>query len=633
MMPDLPSTPARVGAAETPHIKTLTGLVTAVVVIAALRFGRTFLIPVTLAILLSFLMAPLVDLLGRARLGRHASVLLSAVIGLGLSVTVAGIIGAQVGSLAEELPKYQAALESKVERFQAVVIGSADNLIAKATSTVRRIGGDRESGGTASKPARTPATAAPKAGQGEPSEPSTFTFAQRLVAPILGPLETLGIVLVVTIFILLQREDLRDRLIRLCGTRDLHRTTTALDEAAHRLSRYFVAQFGLNLGAGIVVAIGLSIIGVPGAILLGVITSCLRFVPYVGVWMAAALALALAATGPDWSMLFWTLGLFVATDLLAGQVLEPWLYGRSTGLSPVAVIVAAIFWSGIWGPVGLILSTPLTLCLVILGRHVERLQFLDVLFGDKPPLTPATAFYQRLLADDPDSAIEQAEELLKSMSLVEYYDQVLMEGLRLARNDVLRGVIPPEHLARMRETLDDIVDGCGELAEPIETSEDVEAGPAATAGAPVLCVAGRGSFDDALSAILAQLLRRHGAAVETVNYARHPNRIQGSVELAAATGLCVVSMDAESPRAYLRVLVHRLHERAPLAALFIGLAPAESIQQNGRFPPAAGIATFSEYVQRLVQSAGEAGAQAVAASAPPRSQRDDDPMPAAVQRN
>ncbi|OZI30829.1 hypothetical protein CAL29_22910 [Bordetella genomosp. 10] len=629
-MPDSRLPLARVGAAETPHIKTLTGLVTAVVVIAALRFGRTFLIPVTLAILLSFLMAPLVDLLARARLGRHASVLLSALIGLGLSVTIAGIIGAQVGSLADELPKYQAALETKVERFQAVVIGGADNLISKATSTIKRIGGDQGPGNASSKPARTSAATAPKAAPSEPAESTTLIFAQRLVAPILGPLETLGIVLIVTIFILLQREDLRDRLIRLCGTSDLHRTTTALDEAAHRLSRYFVAQFGINLGAGVMVAIGLSIIGVPGAILLGVMAACLRFVPYIGIWIAAVLALALAATGPDWSMLFWTLGLFVAVDLLAGQVMEPWLYGRSTGLSPVAVIVAAIFWSGIWGPVGLILSTPLTLCLVILGRHVERLQFLDVLFGDKPPLTPATTFYQRLLADDPDSAIEQAEELLKTMSLVDYYDKVMMEGLRLARNDVLRGVIPPEHLARMKETVDDIVDGCGELAEPVEAPETADAGPMPPAGAPVLCIAGRGSFDDALSAVLAQLLRRHGIVVDTANYARHPNRIQGNMELGEVDRLCVVSMDAESPRAYLRVLVHRLHESAPRATLLIGLAPAESVQESGRFPPATGIATFSEYVQRLVHT--EWGGQPEARPPPAlSSERHDDPMPAAVQ--
>ncbi|OZI26014.1 hypothetical protein CAL26_01260 [Bordetella genomosp. 9] len=601
MPSDSPPPVARLGATEASLLRTLTGLVTAVIVIAGLRFGRALLIPVTLAILLSFLIAPLVGLLSRARLGRHASVLLSALIGLGLSVTVAGIIGAQVGSLASELPKYQAALESKVDRFQAVVIGGADRLISGATSAIKRIGGGHGSADVSSSHARPAANAAPKATQADPAELSTLSFAQRLVAPILGPLETLGIALVVTVFILLQREDLRDRLIRLCGTRDLHRTTTALDEAAHRLSRYFVAQFGINLGAGLVVAIGLSIIGVPGAILLGVITSCLRFVPYIGVWMAAILALALAATGPDWSMLFWTLGLFLAVDLLAGQVMEPWLYGRSTGLSPVAVIIAAIFWSGMWGPVGLILSTPLTLCLVILGRHVEQLQFLDILFGDKPPLTPATTFYQRLLADDPDSAIEQAEELLKSMSLAQYYDGVLVEGLRLARNDALRGVIPPERLTRMKETLDDILDGCVELAQPIPPAAAIAAHARPDTGAQVLCIAGRGIFDEALSTVLVQLLHREGIAAGTATYARHPDTLAGNIEIGATSEICIISMDAESPRAYLRVLVHRLHERAPLATLSIGLGATEAGDERGHFPPAIGIATLGEYLRRLAR--------------------------------
>lgn len=216
-----------------------------------------------------------------------------------------------------------------------------------------------------------------------------------------------------------------------------------MNEAASRLSRYFVAQFGVNLGVGLVISLGLTVIGVPGALLFGVLTALLRFLPYVGTWIGALLALTLAATGPDWSMLLWTVALFALTDLVTSQVIEPVLYGHSTGLSPVAVIVAAIFWSWIWGPLGLVLSTLLTLCLVILGRHVEKLEFLEVLLGDRPPLAASANFYQQILADDPDEAHKQAELLMTEMSLLDYHDTVLLEGLQLAHADMMRGVILP----------------------------------------------------------------------------------------------------------------------------------------------------------------------------------------------
>ena len=197
-------------------------------------------------------------------------------------------------------------------------------------------------------------------------------------------------------------------------------------------------------------AIGLAGIGVPGALLFGVVAALLRFVPYIGIWIAALLAVCLAAAiQPQWTMAVWTLVLFVVVDLVAGQVAEPYLYGRRSGLSPLAVVVAAIFWSWLWGPVGLVLSTPLTLCLVTLGRYADRLNFLTILLGDQPALTPAQTFYQRLLADDPHEAIVQADRLLGEMSVVDYYDQVALEGLRLARNDALRGVLTAEQLVRL----------------------------------------------------------------------------------------------------------------------------------------------------------------------------------------
>ena len=243
-----------------------------------------------------------------------------------------------------------------------------------------------------------------------------------MLAPIVSPITTLGIVLVVVIFLLMQREDLRDRLIRLFGSNDLHRTTLAMDDAASRLSTYFLTQLGINAAFGVIVGLGLWAIGLPSPILWGVVATLLRFVPYVGSAISALLPIALAAAvSPGWTMVIWTVALFGVVETLIGQVIEPLLYGHSTGLSPVAVIVSALFWAWLWGPIGLILSTPFTVILVVLGRHVEHLEFLDVLLGDRPALTPVENFYQRILAGDPDEARDQAEKLLKDRPLVAYY--------------------------------------------------------------------------------------------------------------------------------------------------------------------------------------------------------------------
>ncbi|MFC7610555.1 AI-2E family transporter [Teichococcus aestuarii] len=237
--------------------------------------------------------------------------------------------------------------------------------------------------------------------------------------------------MVVTVFILVQREDLRDRLIRLFGSTDLHRTTVAMDDAAYRLSRFFLAQLSINLGFGAVIAAGLLLIGVPSPLLWGLLAALLRFVPYVGAVLGAVLPIGVAAAvDPGWSMALWTAVLFLAIEPLIAHVVEPLAYGHSTGMSPVSVVVAAIFWSWIWGPIGLIIATPLTLCLVVLGRHVDRLEFLDVLLGDRPALTPVENFYQRALAGDPDEVQEQAELLLRERSLCSYYDEVALKGRR-----------------------------------------------------------------------------------------------------------------------------------------------------------------------------------------------------------
>ena len=260
--------------------------------------------------------------------------------------------------------------------------------------------------------------------------------------------------LIVAIFILMQREDLRDRFIRLFGSTDLHRTTMAMDDAGQRLSRYFVSQLGVNACFGVVIGVGLWLIGVPSAALWGVLAGLLRFVPYVGPLLAAVAPLTLAAAvDPGWWTTIYVALLFVIIEPLTGYVVEPLLYGHSTGLSPMSVIVAAVFWTWIWGPVGLILSTPLTLCLVVMGRHVKSLEFFDVLLGDRPALSEVNRFYQRTLANDPDEALDQAEKMLADRSLVDYYDSVVLPGLKLAAADEARGTISRQRAAEMTRSI------------------------------------------------------------------------------------------------------------------------------------------------------------------------------------
>jgi predicted PurR-regulated permease PerM len=407
--------------------------VVAAVIIGMLYFGREVFVPIALAILLSFVLAPAVRLLQQWHIPRVLSVAGVVLLAFLLISTIGGVIAPQINQLAGDLPRYQSTMREKIQSLRGKTATSST--LERAADVLQDLGKELDKprdARPATPPAQPPAPgqeARPIPVEVRQPPPSALQNLAALISPLLKPLTTTGITIIFVVFILLQREDLRNRLIKLAGSHDLQKTTAALDDAARRLSRLFVTQLALNSAFGIVIGTGLWLIGVPSPVLWGILAAILRFVPYIGAFIAALFPLALAtAVDPGWSMLVWTAALFLVVEPIVGHVIEPLVYGHSAGLSPVAVVVSATFWTALWGPIGLVLATPLTICLVVLGRHVEGLKFLDVMFGDRPALSPPEIFYQRMLAADPAEAVDHAEEFLKEKPLSVYYDEVALKG-------------------------------------------------------------------------------------------------------------------------------------------------------------------------------------------------------------
>ena len=599
----LPADP--VAQSPQPGTPATTTLAFAVVIVASLYIAREALIPIALAVLLSFVLAPLVARLRKLKIPKIPAVLLSVLLALGIVLGIGSIIGTQIASLATELPLYQTTIEKKLGAVRELTV---DRIAQLAAAMTRQINPGRRAAEAEQSIARGEASGAdasarpPMQVEIRQPAPSPIELAELYLSPLIHPLTTLGIIFVVAIFMLAQKEDLRDRMIRLFGSGDLHRSTAAIDEAAKRLSRYFLLQLCLNSAFGLVVGGGLWLIGVPSPALWGVVATLMRFVPYVGAILSAALPVALAAAvDPDWTMVLWTIALFGVAETLMGQVIEPLVYGHSTGLSATAVIVSAIFWTWLWGPIGLILATPLTLCLVVLGRYVERLEFLDVLLGDRPALTPGENFYQRILAGDPDEALDYAERLLKERSLSSYYDDVVLKGLQLAANDLQRGVLDAAQVGTIRtatqsvvrdlDAFDDIEPAGGDLAkEPAPLAIDevslanksapprlapADLAPNWQGDAPVLCIAGRGSLDEAASEMLAQLLRKHGLGARLVPHAAASRDSIDELDTAGVAMICISYLEIAGNPAHLRYLLRRLRRRFESVPILVGLWPAE----------------------------------------------------------
>jgi predicted PurR-regulated permease PerM len=606
----------------------LINLAVAALIVTGLYFGREVLVPVALAVLFSFVLAPFVIRLQSLRVPRTLSVLIVVFVGFSIIFSLGGMMISQANRLAEELPGYQQTLREKIQGLRGVAAGGSGTL-ERASKVLRELDTELQNPSTGRAGAdglqRQPLDKPIPVEIRQP-DPGTLTTLVAIIQPLIQPLTTTGIVIIFVIFILLQRQDLRNRFIRLAGSHDIQRTTAALDDAGQRLSRLFVNQIIVNASFGLLIGIGLQLIGVPSAPLWGLVAMILRFVPYVGSAISAVFPLILAAAvGSGWGMLLMTGALFATLQLVASQVVEPLVYGRSSGLSPVAIVLSASFWTWLWGPIGLVLATPLTICLVVVGRHVDRLQFFDVLLGNQPVLTPPQLVYQRMLAGDPIEASQQAQTHLEGASLEDYYDTILLSGLRLAEADARLGRLDSERIERVLATVREVVDD-------LESHQDRPIGDAPTADqrsdlarlepaveeAPtvqllekwqqpgaIMCIPGSSKLDEAATLVIVQMLHRRGlgAVAETADAMSISRFFSLDLSQASAFCLCYVGKPSD---AMIQYTVRRLSKKSKAGRIFIALLGDESETVTSRtrdITPVSG--SFGRIVDFIAEAAIE----------------------------
>jgi predicted PurR-regulated permease PerM len=550
--------------AALPSLQLASALMAGALLIAALYFGRDILIPLALACLLGFVLSPLVQRLRRWGLPRAAAVslVLAACLAV-LAVAAVGLAG-QVRALSAELPVYRDNVQKKVRDLRQR--WSAPGMLDGALQTIDTVKKEVE---------REPAIGTPR---GRVATPPVVQVEERATpweqlqhgfAAAAGPLATTGIVLVFLFLVLLDRQDLSDRMLRLVGG-NLHRSTDAMNEAGTRISRYLTMQLAVNVLYGLPMAAGLWLIGVPGAVVWGALAAVMRFMPYVGPLLSAVFPLALAfAVDPGWNLVLWTLGLIIVLELVSNNIVEPWLYGASTGLSALSLLVSASFWTLLWGPVGLVMATPLTVCLLVIGRHLPALQFLDVLLGSRPALDLPTRLYQRLLADDAEEAVELALDSARADGVSAFYSQAGVPALRQASDDHEQ-LATAEHRLRVVAGMEEVID---ELREQYP-------GAAPPGWPQVVCIGAKWEVDTLAARMLVHALEHAGHRAEHRAARIGHAETFAELDLRGARIVCLSQFSA-APQTQARLLCRRLRRRWPGLHIVLGLwnAPAEWLER------------------------------------------------------
>ncbi len=566
-------------------------LVAVVTAVAALYFAQAILLPLALAILLCFLLTPLADRLERYHVPRVASV----IIVVGMSVTVLGWVGYivtnQLFELGRELPSHKETLVAKMKVFQV------PGALSKVSQTISDLHKEFTKGSDENKDAPNPSasdvskppatTESPPPGTAFDAQrfnisyEAIFAQIQNWIGSLIAPFTTAGIVIILVIFILLDRENQRNRLVQLFGRAHMHSTTEAINDAARRVGRYLRMLFVVNATYGIAIAVGLGLIGVPGAMTWGVLGFSLRFLPYLGPWIAAVTPILVSiATSVGWTQPLLVVGWYVIVELVSNNVVEPLIYGTSVGISTVGVIISALFWTWIWGPIGLILAMPMTVCLIVAARYVPQLNFITILLADELPLSPPERVYQRLLAFDYLEPLKLARKHLKESSLASYYDEVLLPSLRMAEQDRHDDLLNDEQSAFIIEATEDLVEELGDeafaaiaaKADPsakltlaIDTAQQHDEAMTAR----VLCIPLRDQADETASHMLAQLLVAEGFDVIAESYKSLASQV---VDRVAESKSEVIVISAVPPiRARdSRLLWKRLRSRYPDLPIVFG---------------------------------------------------------------
>jgi len=572
-------------------------IVAAACVLAVLYLGRGFLAPLALASVLSLVLAPLKRKIARSGFGHTAGALISVLLVGSCTAWVAVVLASQVADVAADLPQYKEEVRSKLEQVRDMTIRPLERMEAELGGVLPQppiAGGSRQR----ARPAAS-AAAPPLPVQVRDQHATATDTLGRVFSTLWGPLGQAGIVLVLLVFILLEHEGLRDRMIRLAGEAEAGRTMQALQDAAQGVSRFFVSQFVVNVTFGAVLGIALWLVGIPHAALWGALGGLARFVPYVGALGAGtAIAAFAAAVDPGWALMFWSVGIFLVLEALVAHLVEPQVYGHSTGLAPLGVIVSALFWGALWGPIGLLLSTPLTLCLVVAGRHVRALAPVSILFGEAPGLTAGLRLYQRALSGEPREILAAARDYLRRSNFARYCDQILLPGLALAAADFRAGRIGTEQHERVRRTIATVAQSLA----AVKPHEGASRGRRSTSlldgnfgahvrelrragrgrwrgalagptGTLVLCVGSGSERDDLLTDLLVQALRDEGIDSRNVSLGAAAELL-GAVELRSVATV-VLTAPLEDEQAAWERMALQLRVTLPQAIVLTVRLPLE----------------------------------------------------------
>ncbi|MEO5712895.1 MAG: AI-2E family transporter [Luteolibacter sp.] len=553
-------------ASQADSLSTISNVLLTAFIISALYFGRELLVPLALAALLTFMLAPLVTRFQRW-MGRVGAVLFVVAIIFSLTLGAGWVLTRQAMDMATTLPNYKENIRTKLRSVRIPDNGP----FSRISNTLEELKKDLPGGvdgesplatGTANKSNRPPQPVEIVNGPDKRLE-----FVQLVIAPVLGPLGTGALVLLLLVFMLLEREDLRNRMIRLIGQGRIGATSRAMDDAGSRVSKYLQMQLIVNSSYGLAVAIGLYFIGVPNALLWGALATVLRFIPYIGPWIAAAFPIVLSlAISDGWMAPLLTVSLYIVIELISNNVMEPWLYGSSTGVTPIALIVAALVWTWLWGPVGLVLATPLTVCLVVMGRHIPRLAFFSIALSHEEALTPAEDCYHRLHRVGEHEEMELVDTYLKSNPLGDLFDSVLVPVIIAAESDHRSGLLETEQLEfverGMLGILEDLELRQDNIAvQPVLDDDD---------GFGICCLPTKAWRDELAGSMLAIQLKHHGYQVQNASARMVTGELVAWVREQNADIVCVSAVTPTSVN-QVRYLCLKLRAGFPDLKIIVGM--------------------------------------------------------------